>query len=104
MIVDRLIGIGQASSAIPDAGSLLTAPPSKAQAGAEFTAVLGEMAADVIGTLKGAEATAGAGVQGKASVQQVVEAVMSAERTLQATLAVRDKVVAAYLELSRMAI
>ena len=42
-------------------------------------------------------------MQGKASVQQVVEAVMSAEQTLQSAIAIRDKVVAAYLELSRMA-
>ena len=39
---------------------------------------------------------------GKASVQQVVEAVMSAEQTLQGAIAIRDKVVAAYLEISRM--
>jgi flagellar hook-basal body complex protein FliE len=45
-----------------------------------------------------------AGIQGKASTQQVVEAVMSAEQSLQTAVAIRDKVVAAYLELSRMAI
>jgi flagellar hook-basal body complex protein FliE len=33
----------------------------------------------------------------------VVEAVMSTEQTLQAAIAIRDKVVAAYQELSRMA-
>ena len=42
--------------------------------------------------------------QGQASVQQVVEAVMSAEQTLQGAIAIRDKVVAAYLEISRMQI
>ena len=36
--------------------------------------------------------------------QQVVAAVMSTEQTLQAAIAVRDKVVAAYQEISRMAI
>ncbi len=45
-----------------------------------------------------------AGIQGTATVQQVVEAVMSAEQTLQGAVAIRDKVVAAYLELSRMQI
>ncbi len=44
------------------------------------------------------------GCSGKASVQQVVEAVMSAEQTLQSAIAIRDKVVSAYLEISRMAI
>jgi flagellar hook-basal body complex protein FliE len=37
-------------------------------------------------------------------VQQVAEQVMSAEQTLQSAIVVRDKVVAAYLELSRMQI
>ena len=52
---------------------------------------------------RNAETTSVAGIQGSASVQQVVEAVMSAEQTLQAAVAIRDKVVAAYLEISRMA-
>ena len=37
-------------------------------------------------------------------MQQVVEAVMAAEQTLQSAIAIRDKVVSAYLEISRMAI
>ena len=45
-----------------------------------------------------------AGMRGQASVQQVVDAVMSAEQTLQGAIAIRDKVVSAYLELSRMSI
>ncbi len=55
-------------------------------------------------TVKTGEATSIAGVQGKATVQQVVEAVMAAEQTLQAGVAIRDKVVSAYLEISRMSI
>ena len=50
------------------------------------------------------EAAALGGLQGKSSVQEVVQAVMSAEQSLQAALAIRDKVVAAYQEISRMAI
>ena len=50
------------------------------------------------------ESSSVAGIQGRASVQQVVEAVMSAEQTLQGAVAIRDKVVAAYLEISRMQI
>ena len=72
--------------------------------GLSFGQVLANIASDAVGTLKTAEATSISGIQGKASVQQVVEAVMSAEQTLQTALAVRDKVVAAYQELSRMAI
>jgi flagellar hook-basal body complex protein FliE len=71
--------------------------------GPDFASVLAEVAAEGLQTLKSGEATALAGLQGKASVQQVVEAVMSTEQTLQAAIAVRDKVVAAYQEISRMA-
>jgi len=71
---------------------------------ADFGAMLGQLAANASGTLKNAEAMSIAGIRGQASVQQVVEAVMSAEQTLQGALAIRDKAVAAYLEISRMSI
>lgn len=45
-----------------------------------------------------------AGIQGKASAQQVTDGVMSAERTLQTALAIRDKAVAAYQQVSQMPI
>jgi flagellar hook-basal body complex protein FliE len=70
----------------------------------DFAALLGQVAADAAGTVRNAEALSIAGLRGQASVQQVVEAVMSAEQTLQGALAIRDKAVAAYLELSRMSI
>ena len=70
----------------------------------DFGAMLASCSASAAGALKTAEATSIAGIQGQASVQQVVEAVMSAEQTLQGAIAIRDKVVAAYLELSRMQI
>ena len=54
--------------------------------------------------MKSAETTSIAAVHGNASIQQVAEAVLAAELTLQSAIAVRDKVTAAYLELSRMAI
>ena len=44
------------------------------------------------------------GINGQANTQEVVDAVMSAERTLQTAVAVRDKIVTAYLEISRMPI
>ena len=76
---------------------------SAAAEGPDFASVLANVAAEGLQTLKSGEATALAGLQGKASVQQVVEAVMSTEQTLQAAIAIRDKVVAAYQEISRMA-
>ena len=78
--------------------------PSGAPQSLDFTSVLAKAALSAIDTLKAGEATAISGVQGKASVQQVAEHVMAAEQTLQTAIVVRDKVVAAYLELSRMQI
>ncbi len=66
--------------------------------------VMSQVATNAIDTMKAGEAASISGVQGKASVQQVVEAVMSAEQTLQTAIAIRDKVVAAYQEIARMAI
>ena len=71
---------------------------------ADFASMLGEFAVKAAGELKNAETLSIAGVRGQASVQQVVEAVMSAEQTLQGAIAIRDKVVSAYLEISRMSI
>jgi flagellar hook-basal body complex protein FliE len=73
-------------------------------ASADFTAMLGDLMTNAAATVKHAEAASIAGIKGQASVQQVVEAVMSAEQNLQGAIAVRDKVVSAYLELSRMQI
>lgn len=70
----------------------------------DFGTVLGRMTLEAISTLKQGEATAVAGVRGQATTQQVVEAVMASEQTLQAGIAIRDKVVSAYLEISRMTI
>ncbi|KQT45187.1 flagellar hook-basal body protein FliE [Aureimonas sp. Leaf454] len=75
-----------------------------AAASQDFASVMKEVAGDAINTMKSAEQMSIQGVQGNASTQAVVEAVMSAERTLQTAVTIRDKVVTAYLELSRMAI
>ena len=66
--------------------------------------MLGELASNAMGAVKQAETISLAGVRGQATVQQVVEAVMSAEQTLQSAIAIRDKVVAAYVEISHMSI
>jgi flagellar hook-basal body complex protein FliE len=72
--------------------------------GADFGAMLGALASNAMGAVKQAETISMAGIRGQASVQQVVEAVMAAEQTLQSAIAIRDKVVAAYVEISRMSI
>ena len=72
--------------------------------GASFSAVLSGLASDGVATLGNAEIAALAGISGRMQTFAVIEQVMAAERTLQATIAIRDKAVGAYLELSRMQI
>ncbi|MGI9406994.1 MAG: flagellar hook-basal body complex protein FliE [Hyphomicrobiaceae bacterium] len=69
-----------------------------------FSSVLAEVTSGVVSDLRSGERAAISGMNGNASVQHVVEAVMTAEQTLQSAIAVRDKVVSAYQEISRMAI
>jgi flagellar hook-basal body complex protein FliE len=70
----------------------------------DFGQVLNQVVGDAIGTLQTGEAMAIQGLQGSAPAFKVVEAVMAAQRTLQSALAIRDKAVSAYQEISRMTI
>ena len=72
--------------------------------GADFGTVFAQVATDAMNAVKSAEVTSIQGIKGEASTQAVVDSVMAAERTLQTAVALRDKAVSAYLELSRMAI
>lgn len=102
-----LSSIGSVSS-VNTLTSTTTAPVSGVGAGqgvgGDFSQVLANVATDAIGTVRAGEATAISGIEGKASIQSVVAAVMAAEQTLQAAVSIRDKVVSAYQEISRMAI
>ena len=93
------VAVGGVSTA-----SRLGTASTNADAGVDFGAMVSQLASHAAGVVRNAEAVSVQGVQGSATVQQVVEAVMSAEQTLQGAVAIRDKVVASYLELSRMQI
>lgn len=77
---------------------------ASANPGADFSSVFAGVAQGFVDNLAKGEAHAVAGVQGKAAVQDVVQAVMSAEQSLQLAMAMRDKAVAAYQEFIHMAI
>jgi flagellar hook-basal body complex protein FliE len=103
--ISSMIDSPAAVTAVPAFGT--TQPAAGAAAGASqvsFSDMMAQVATSSVDTMKAGEAASIAGIQGKASVQQVVEAVMSAEQTLQTAIAIRDKVVAAYQEIARMAI
>jgi len=89
----RFVSAGPETSAVGQAGET-----------ASFSETLAHVSQDAIQRLKDGEAASLAGVDGQASVQHVVEAVMAAEQSLQTAIAIRDKVVSAYQEISRMTI
>jgi flagellar hook-basal body complex protein FliE len=69
-----------------------------------FASVLSDMATNTVGTLQRAEQVSVQGMQGQVDTREVVDAVMNAEQALQAAVAIRDKIISAYMEISRMAI
>ncbi len=72
--------------------------------GRDFGAVLQEVASGAVRTMETSEAVAMEAIQGRADLQQVVDRVMEAERTLAAAMAIRNKLIAAWQEISRMQI
>jgi flagellar hook-basal body complex protein FliE len=69
-----------------------------------FESILKSLGTGAVEALRTGESTAIAALEGKASTQQAVMATMQAEQSLQAALAIRDKIVSAFLEISRMQI
>ena len=80
-----------------------TAQPT-AGIGASFASMLGDAAGRVANNLQQAEALSVKALQGEGDMRAIVNSVMSAEQSLQAAVTIRDKIVSAYLEISRMAI
>ncbi len=69
---------------------------------ASFASVLGNVANGAVNTLKSAESMSFAGMNGTATTREVVDAVMQAQQTLQTAIAIRDKVVSSFLEVTKM--
>jgi len=103
-MIDALSSVsGPTASVAPLAGT--TAPAgTAAAAGADFGQVFRSVVSDGVAALKAGEAAAIQGVEGKLPAQQVVESVLAAERAFQTGLAVRDKLVSAFQELTRLSI
>jgi|1185.fasta_scaffold503689_2 flagellar hook-basal body complex protein FliE len=72
--------------------------------GESFMSLVSTAAKDAVGSLHKSEQVSAAAAVGKADLNDVVTAVSNAEVTLQAAVAVRDKVIGAYQEILRMPI
>lgn len=92
-------GAGNSTSA-----SASVAGAEKQADGLSFGQLLENAVTDFSQTLHASEAASIGGIDGSVPTQQVVESIMKAEQQMHMAIAVRDKVVAAYQEISRMAI
>lgn len=72
--------------------------------GPGFGEVMSSLATNTVGNIKQAERISLDAVTGEAGTREVVDALMTAERSLQTAIAIRDKIVTAYLDVSRMQI
>ena len=73
-------------------------------AGASFGSMLSSLAANAVQSIKDSEKTSIDALQGNASVQDVVMKTLAAEQNLQAAIAVRDKLLSAFNEITHMQI
>ena len=101
-------GLGSiATDLTSTASSALNASPAVAagvDAGMSFASVMSNVAKDSINSLKDAENASFAGIKGTMSTREVVDKVMQADQTLQTAIALRDKVVSAFLDITKMQI
>ena len=108
--MDSISALSSLNTGFPTSGS--TAPtdaakntvPINGTSQVDFSTALAEAGKDFVNTLQTAEATSIAGMKGQASTYQVASTMMEAEQTIKMTIAVRDKVVSAYQEITRMQI
>jgi flagellar hook-basal body complex protein FliE len=70
----------------------------------DFSKLMSSMATSTVSALRESEAAAIGAVSGQTSAQDAVTKIMEAERKLQQAVAVRDKVISTYTELTRMQI
>jgi flagellar hook-basal body complex protein FliE len=103
------IGPAAAAAAYQALANVGASAPAATAAGAaapasSFSDFLSGALQNAVGTMKAGEQVAANQVAGKADIVDVVNAVNSAELTLDTVVAVRDKVIAAYQSIMQMPI
>ncbi|MGQ0662783.1 MAG: flagellar hook-basal body complex protein FliE [Pseudomonadota bacterium] len=99
------INIGPAAAALGGTARIAGPKPAlRPPGGEDFAGLVRNAAAAAVDSLKRSEDASLKAIAGKADINEVVTAIANAELTLQAVVAVRDKVVAAYLDIIRMPI
>lgn len=111
LTIQQLSAISSAKNIDPTKTASLSSIASAANAssvagpaGPGFGEVMSSLATNTVGNIKQAEKISLDAVTGEAGTREVVDALMTAERSLQTAIAIRDKIVTAYLDVSRMQI
>ncbi|KGB27345.1 flagellar hook-basal body protein FliE [Candidatus Liberibacter solanacearum] len=86
------------------ADSVQSAKEVRDASSVDFSSLLQDMAQEAIGKIKKAEDVSLTALQGKTSMREAIDCIMQAERTLQVSIALRDKIVSSALEISKMQI
>ncbi len=102
-MVDKISNPVQAASAYQQ-GAKAAEKPSMPEEGMSFSDFLRDKAASALNTLHAGEKMQAKAVAGTADFPEVVQAVTSAEVTLQTIVALRDRMVGAYQEIMRTSI
>jgi flagellar hook-basal body complex protein FliE len=103
MAVDKIADPVAAASAYANSAKN-AGKPGMGKEMPSFSDVIKSSAQSAIKTMHAGESAQARAVTGNASLTDVVEAVTSAELTLQTVVAVRDKMLSAYQEIMRMPI
>jgi flagellar hook-basal body complex protein FliE len=84
--------------------ALAASGASPADVATSFTEALTNAVSKTADSLTNAQQLSIQALQGKGDTRQVVDAVLNAQQSLQTAIAIRDKIVSAYLDISRMSI
>jgi flagellar hook-basal body complex protein FliE len=111
-MIDAIKTISAAISTVKDVTSTSSASSAQSILGGaatsgksqSFAEVMGNMATEMTNGLRQSEVNSIQGIRGEANTREVIDSVMNAEQSLQTAIAIRDKVVSAYLEIARMPI
>lgn len=101
--LSRLSGSGETDLAMATAMPQMPSTPGSGPSNS-FTDVMASLGQGVVSNLRTAEENSLAAVRGEVPTRDVVDAIMAGEQSLQTAIAIRDKLVTAYLEIARMQI
>ena len=111
-MIDKISGLsglsglsGPSETRVANAAAMPAMPAvSGTPSPGSFAETMKNVGENVVGNLKAAEGQSFAAMRGEVPTREVVDAIMAAEQSLQTAVAIRDKMVTAYLEIARMQI